>query len=380
VYSSLLGSDLREDALLSCYFFFGEETFLADQFVDQLKALLSGSSGEDLHVDRYYLEETKWSEVIDSARTAPFLFQPWRILVVKVPERRPGTDKGSWKRGGPANGEGKGARYLSHADQKIIGDFLAEPPARTVLVVVMPGKVRRNDAAVRFFSSLPKSSTLVREVKPLSQEAVGKWAERRAQTLGKSLTEGAKDRLYEFVGSDLRLLANEIEKLAVFVGEKRGIDEDDVSQATAWVRSYEAYELDDALTGADFEKGIAILGNLFSEGERPEMIVARLTTFFRNVLLAQTWLREKSRDREAIFQTFFPYLQKTHVDLYRRKYGAFFGMVEGLSRTDLNRVLRELQRADIRIKTSDADEKTTLETFLMEYCLMRARKKSTSRD
>jgi DNA polymerase-3 subunit delta len=379
VYSSFLSADLREDSLLACYFFYGEETFLADQFVDQLKDLLSGSSGEDLHVDRYYLEETKWSEVIDSARTAPFLFQPWRILVVKIPERRPGADKGSWKRGGPANGEGKGMKYLSHVDQKIIGDFLAEPPARTILVVIMPGKVRKNDPAVRFFSSLPKSSTLVREVKPFSQEAVGKWAERRAQALGKSLTEGAKDRLYEFVGSDLRLLTNEIEKLAVFVGEKRGIDEDDVGQATAWVRSYEAYELDDALTGADFEKGIAILGNLFSEGERPEMIVARLTTFFRNALLAQTWLREKSRDREAIFKTFFPYIQKTHVDLYRRKYAAFFGLVEGLSRTELNRTLRELQRADIRIKTSDADEKTTLEIFLMEYCLMRARKKSTSR-
>jgi DNA polymerase-3 subunit delta len=379
VYSSLLGSDLREDSLLACYFFFGEETFLADEFVDQIRALLSGAAGGDLHVDRHYLDEMKWSEVIDSARTAPFLFQPWRILVVKFPEKRPGADKGPWKRGGAANSEGRGPKHLSQADQKIVADFLADPAARTVLVVVMPGKVRKNDPAVRFFSSLPKAATLVREVKPFSREAVRKWAERRAQALGKSLTEGAKDRLYEFVGSDLRLLANEIDKLAVFVGEKRGIDEDDVSQATAWVRSYEAYELDDALTGAEFDRGIAILGNLFSEGDRPEMIVSRLTTFFRNVLLAQTWLREKSRDREAIFQTFFPYIQKTHADLYRRKYAAFFGLVEGLSRTELNRILQELQKADIRIKTSDADEKTTLETFLMEYCLMRARKKATSR-
>jgi DNA polymerase-3 subunit delta len=380
LYSSLLGSDLQEDNLLACYFFFGEETFLADEFVTDLKTLLSGAAGGDLHVDRHYLDETKWSDVIDSARTAPFLFQPWRILVVKIPEKRPGADKGSWKKGGPASGDARGPKYLNQADQKIIADFLAAPPARTVLVVVMPGKVRKNDPAVRFFSSLPKGSTLVREIKPLFREAVRKWAERRAQALGKSLTEGAKDRLYEFVGSDLRLLANEIDKLAVFVGEKRGIDEDDVSQATAWVRNYEGYELDDALTGADFEKGIAILGSLFSEGERPEMIVARLTMFFRNVLLAQTWLREKSRDREAIFQTFFPYIQKTHADLYRRKYAAFFGLVEGLTRTELNRILRELQRADVRIKTSDADEKTTLETFLMEYCLMRSRKKATSRD
>ena len=105
-------------------------------------------------------------------------------------------------------------------------------------------------------------------------------------------------------------MMNEVAKLAVFVGDKKGIEEDDVDQATAGQRSFQAYDLDDALAAADFAKGAAILNELFAEGERSEVIVGRLAGFFRNVLAAQTWLREKSRTKDEIFQTFFPYISK----------------------------------------------------------------------
>jgi DNA polymerase-3 subunit delta len=379
VYSPLLNIEIREEDLLAGYFFYGEETFLAEQFIDQLKDTLAAPGGEDFPVDRFYLDESKWMDIIDTARTMPFLFHAWRVIVVRIPERKAGSDKTGWRAGGGDTDETRGSRFLSEMDQKTIRAYFADPSARTTLVVIMTGKVRKTDAVVRFFSSLPKSAVMVREVKPLYYEAIRRWAEGKAQALGKSLTERAKFRLYEIVGSDLRLLANELEKLAVFVGERRGIDEGDVNQATGWLRTYETYELDDVLTNADFAKGVAVLSSMFSEGEKPEMIVARLATYFRNVLTAQTWLREKNMTRDEIFQHFFPYVKATQADFYRGKFNAFFSVVDGLTRSDLNSVIRELQKADIKIKTSDADEQTVLEVFLKEYCLMRNRKKSISR-
>jgi DNA polymerase-3 subunit delta len=380
VFSPLLNADIREDALAPCYFLYGEETFLADEFIDQLRETLAGPSGEDFHVDHFYLDETKWMDITDAARTAPFLFHSWRVIAVRVPERKPGGDKGSWKRGDADEDEVKTARFLGETDQKILREYCAEPQARTVLVVVMPGKVRKNDTVVRFFSSLPRSAVVIRELKPLYPNQLRSWADRKAQSLGKSLTAAAKDRLLEVVGSDLRLLGNELDKLAIFVGERRGIDEDDVNEATGWLRSFEVYELDEALAGADFGRGVAVLGNLFSEGERPEMIVARLATYFRNVLTAQTWLREKSRSRDEIFQHFFPYIKAGPGEFYRTKFNAFFSVVEGLSRSDLNSLLRGLSQADVKIKTSDADERTVLEIFLKSYALLRGRKESIARE
>jgi DNA polymerase III delta subunit len=192
-------------------------------------------------------------------------------------------------------------------------------------------------------------------------------ADDRARELGKTLTEGARRRLFELVGQDLRLTMNEIDKLAVFVGEKKGIEEADVNQATAGQRSYESYELDDALAAADFARGAAVLKDLLAEGERPEQILGRLAGFFRGVLMAQTWLLEKARTRDEIFQSLFPYISKSWGDLYRRKSGDFFGLVDGLTASELNALLDKLRLADIRLKSTDADPGTVFEIFLKEF-------------
>jgi DNA polymerase-3 subunit delta len=238
--------------------------------------------------------------------------------------------------------------------------------------------VRRDDAIVRFFSCLPKTALGTTEMKRLAAGALMRRAEDEARSLGKTLTEGARGRLFELLGQDLRLMQNEVRKLAVFVGDKKGIEARDVELATAGQRSFQAYELDDALAAADFAKGAAILRELFAEGERSEVILGRLAGFFRNVLAAQTWLREKSRTKEDIFQGFFPYISKSYGDLYRRKYDDFFGVVEGLSPAELNALLGKLRALDRTLKTTgakDAGEKILIETFLREFCL--ARKKRT---
>lgn len=378
MYSPLLGTELREENLLPGYFFYGEETFPADQFVDQLRELFSTGGDDEFRVERFYLEETRWMDIIDTARTVPFLFQRSRVLVVRMPERKDGGGRPGGK-GGASGDEDKGTKFLSAGEQKIIRDYFAAPAAKTVLIVIMPGKARKTDAVVKFFSSLPKASFLAKELKALYPENVKRWAERKAQSLGKALTEAAKTRLFEIIGSDLRLMDNEIEKLSVFVGDKRIIDDGDVDQATAWVRSFEVFDLEDVLMKADLERGLAVLKSLFDDGDSPELIVGRLAAFFRNVLAAQTWLRDKEKDQDAVFQSFYPYILKTHGDLYARKYNGFFAVVRGLAPKELDGILQELKRADIRVKTSDASPRIVIEAFLEGYCLLWEKKRAASR-
>ncbi|MGZ5468391.1 MAG: DNA polymerase III subunit delta [Candidatus Aminicenantales bacterium] len=368
------GDRLREETLLPGYFFFGEEDFLAEEFIEELEALLASSIGGEFHLTRMDLDEAKWRDIVDTARTAPFLFEPWRAIVVRIPERKAGPDK----KAGADGEDGKGTKYLSGLDQKILREYFADPPSRTIIAVIRAGHVRRDDAAVRFFQSLPKTAMSVLEMKRLSPLALMRRADEKARSLGKTLTEGARKRLFDLLGQDLRLMMNEVAKLAVFVGDKKGIEEGDVDQATAGQRSFQPYDLDDALAAADFAKGAAILNELFAEGERSEVIVGRLAGFFRSVLAAQTWLREKSRTKDEIFQTFFPYISKGWGDLYRGKYENFFGVVEGLSPAELNALLTKLRQLDRTIKTTsskDVGEKILFEAFLREFCL--ARKKRT---
>jgi DNA polymerase-3 subunit delta len=363
---------LRAETVLPGYLFFGEEDFLAEEFVEELRGVLADPAGGEFRLARLSLDETKWRDVVDTARTAPFLFEPWRVLVVRVPEKRTASDRGPERTAAAEGGEGRASKHLTATDQKILREYFADPPSRTVLVVVRAGKVRKDDALVRFFASLPKAAFSTIEMKRLSAAALLRRADARARELGKTLTGGARQRLFDLVGQDLRLTMNEIDKLAVFVGERKGIEEDDVNEATAGQRRFESYELDDALAAADFARGAAVVKDLLSEGERPEQILGRLAGFFRGLLLARTWLAEKAKTKDEVFQALFPYISKNWGDLYRRKYADFFGLVEGLAATDLDALLRELRQADVRLKTTDADPRTVFEIFLREFVQARA--------
>ncbi|MCK7525084.1 MAG: hypothetical protein MZV64_49500 [Ignavibacteriales bacterium] len=228
--------------------------------------------------------------------------------------------------------EGRGSRFLSALDQKILKEYFADPPPRTVVVVVRAGRYRRDDAVVRFFSSLPKAVVSVTEMKRLTEYALMRRADEQARALGKT--------------ADRRGQAAPVRP------PRPGPSPDDERGRPSWPSSSATRRgsrrttstgprpasaasrptsLDDALAAADFAKGAAILNDLFAEGERPELIVGRLAGFFRNVLAAQTWLREKSRTKDEIFQALLPLDPEGSGASTTDKSRDFFGVVEGLS-------------------------------------------------
>ena len=367
MFSKGLGKEIREEELAPGYFFYGEEGYLADLFVRELASLLAPGDAPDFRIDRYYLDETGWGEILDAARTMPFLFSPWRVIVVRAPERKPDADKGGEKE----------AKLVSEAEAKLLKRYFADPPSRTVIVINLPGKLRKGNAAVRVLSSLP--GVVAKDAKPLKEWEVGAWLDAKARSLGKALAPDAALRLLEIVGNDLRRLDNELEKLAVFVDEEKVISAGSVDRATAWVRDFNVYELDNALEKGDLRECLIVLDGLFKAGEKPEQILSRLSGFVRNVLAAKVWLSEKSRDRKEIFKKFYPQISETYRELYPRKYAEFFSIVDGLSMAEVGRLLESLTEADLRIKSTDADRRTALEAFLFEYCRLRKKTGAISR-
>ncbi len=127
---------LREDNLHACYFFYGEEPFLARQFIERIKEILIDKDGENNSIEKFRLEEHSWSEIIDVARTVPF-FTSRRLIIVEIPDAR-------------------GAK-LSATEEKLLNEYFQTSSTPTVMVVVFSGKVKKSSPLVKFFSSLPSS-------------------------------------------------------------------------------------------------------------------------------------------------------------------------------------------------------------------------------
>jgi DNA polymerase-3 subunit delta len=353
----LLNKDLAETDVASCYFLYGEETFLAQEFLSQLRELLLPPEAADTGLERFRLEETSWPEVIDVARTAPFLFSAWRVIALELPS----GDK-------TENGERRRTEVFSERDENLVRDYLRAPAGRTVLVVILPGRANPSRRIVAFFSAFPESAVVVRELKPLRGASLMAWIDRKLTPVGKAMGSEAKSRLVDLVGNDLDRLDKELDKLSTFIGDKRTIDEEDVDAAAGATKEREGWELGSALETGDLRRALTVLANFFAEGKAPQLILGILSGFFREILAAQDGLRS-GRDKSAIFRELRPYLRGGGPWLADRM-GEFFSSVQGLSPQALTECLESLGRIDRRIKTSDASDatvRTEIEAFLIDF-------------
>jgi DNA polymerase III delta subunit len=351
MYSSLFGKEIDEKALHPCYFFYGEEPFLADEFIEELKRALISPDDQGYNIEKCSLEDQSWMEIIDLARTVPFFFSSSRVIAVNLPP-------------------GKGER-LSSTEEKILKDYFSSPSDHTALVVVHPGKLRRSAPIFRFFSSFPSALVYVKELKPLKGRNLFSWMGRKLSLLGKRATQDAMARLAELTGNDLTRVNNELEKISTFVGDKEIIELDDVNAVSGWIKSFYEWEIVDNLEKADLEKSLIVLDNLFKESVRPEFIIGLTAKFFRDIFLAKLWLKEKEKDKKAIFKELRPQIQERFGNFYTTKFRSFFSAVDRISMHDLDDIFSLIKKIDEKVKTSDLNPHTMLEGFLFKYCQMR---------
>jgi len=351
VYSFLLNKEIKEENLLPCYFFYGEETFLADQFIQEIKEALISPDNQEYELEKFSLGESTWVEIIDLARTIPVFFSPWRIISVEIPEEK--------------------KENLSSNEKKILKDYFFSSLAKTTFVITYCGRIRKSESLLKFFTSFPPSMVCVKELKPLQAKSLYAWMDRKLSLEGKSATLEAKRRLAEIKGKSLRSLDNELEKLMTFIDEKKVIELDDVNQVSGWARTFVEWEFSSSLEKANFKQSLMVLNNLFKEGVRSEYILGITANFFRDIFLAKLWLKEKNKDRKEIFRELRPHITEKFGGFYRTKFMEFFSLVESIPQKELNRILEELKKIDFSVKTSGASCQILLESFLFDFCCLR---------
>jgi DNA polymerase-3 subunit delta len=354
VTSRLLGGEIREDRLSPCYVFYGEEIYLAEQFVEQVRTLLLNPDAQPFNLERFDLEEAGWAEILDVARTAPFLFVPWRIVFVTARE--------------------ESKIKLSASDERLIREYCQSPAQKTILVAVIPGRGRKTHPLVKLFSSLRSGVVVHKELKPLKERDVYSWIGETLAQSGKVITAEAQERLFDVVGNGLRRIDNELKKILAYTSDRRVIDIQDVLDVCDWGREFAGWELVSSLEKADYPQSLVVLTHLFRDRAEPEYVLGTIAGLFRDLLLARLWLWE-NRDRKEIFAFLRPRIQESWFN-YQAFFRGFFELAESFSDDELNRLIGRLERIDILIKTSDVPAEAMIQGFIFEYCRRRPRRKS----
>ena len=141
---------------------------------------------------------------------------------------------------------------ISKKDVEKINAYLSSPSQNSVFIMLHDGLMKK-DAKEKF--QVPKQISL-----DIRESEIPYWIKQRVRMKNMEISDEAADYLIGITGTDLGLLAAEIEKISL-IGKKR-IEIPDIADIVAGGRTYSAFDLVNALNMKNAEKVFRIYKTL----------------------------------------------------------------------------------------------------------------------
>jgi len=200
------------------------------------------------------------------------------------------------------------------------------------------------------------------------------------RSVGKAMTPGGFEALYEKAGGSLRNFSNELEKVITFVGERHEILADDVEEASEKTRQDPIYELGNAIGERATGRALSLLDSLLKANFFPLQILSAAINQVRKLLLARDFIRseygggwKQGLSYRAFQKAVWPEMEKREPDFLTSKAHPYV-IYKTLQHSDnytveeLATALEILLDADIRLKTSAHDARVVLEHAMLRIC------------
>ena len=344
-------SEVKERKLKSGYLFIGDEAFFRKRCREAVLSFLIPSDMREFALYDFDLAETEVIEVLDRART-PSLMAPFQVFFVR----------------GVKELYGRGSH---DAEFEAIKDYFDNPNPDALIIFVadhvsIPADPRRmemtdRDRYERIKETLGQYCNVVELARVEEGEAV-KWITEQAAQDGVKVDADASRELVDALGGDMMLVSNELEKLVLFVGEKKRITLGDVETMVLAAKQRTLYELTDAISAKDRVKALQVLDAILSTADGEEAAIGHLymlaKTFRQMLVIFERKVRDSRMLWQALWQGFrVPPFAAEDIIRQARRYQ---------SRRELTRALRLIARADLALRSNPTSKRMVLENLVLE--------------
>ncbi len=330
-YEDLLSSLARKE-FKPVYLLYGEEDFLVEEAARAvINAALSKDeppSGEPrggergFNLDILYGSDADAKDVVSHASSFPMMAER-RVVVVREVEK------------------------LSNAE--LLAHYCENPSPTTCFVMTCV----KPDMRKKMFAQAKKRGMAV-EFKPLWDNQVPGWIARKVKKDRREIQPQAAEMLAAYVGTSLREISNELEKLYIYLGEKNVIAVDDVTAVVGVSKEFSVFELQWAIGAKDVRKATEIMERMIEMGESPIMMVVMLTRFFQSL-----WKLSDLRRRNVPQNQ---YGQQTGIWSFMDRYLQTLSLY---SPSQIENAFLLLSDVDEKLKSTQTDEKLLMQTLIV---------------
>jgi len=344
-------AEVAGNKLRPAYVFIGDEVFFRDHCRQALIRHLVPDDLRDFSLHDLDLSEVSVAEVLDRART-PSLMAPFQVFFIR-------GVKSLYGRGSHKEEFAAIETYVKDSNPAAVLIFVADH-------VSIPSDVRRmdmndKDRYDRIRETLGEYCGMVELARVEESDGI-RWIVEKAQQEQVKVDQDAARELVDALGADMMLVSSELEKLLLYVGEKKRVTLGDVETMVLAAKQRSLYELTDAISAKDKVKALAVLDAVLSTSDGDDAAIGHLYMLARTFRQMMVILEKNVRDTRAIWQALWqgfrvPPFAAEDIIRQARRYK---------SRRELSRALKLIARADMALRSSPPSKRLILEHLVMQ--------------
>lgn len=325
--------NLKKGNISSVYLLAGTEQYIIEDTIQQIVNYSLLEEEREFNLSKYDMKEHPIEHAIEEAYTFPF-FGEKRVVIITDAYFFTATKEKS---------------NVEH-DLKQLEAYLQQPSPETVFIIVCP------------YEKLDERKKLVKLAKkvgeyvsgdPLNERDLKLWILDRAKENNVNIVEEAAERLIELTSANMMMMASEIKKLSLYVGDGETISKTIVEKLVPRSLEQNIFALVDGVMKKEINKAWKIYLDLLKQKEEPIKIIALMARQFR-ILYQVKQLAAQGYSQKQIASKIkqHPYTVKLAL-----------GQIRSFQDEELLSFLDELATIDFEIKTGKIDKNLAVELF-----------------
>lgn len=305
------------------FFLYGDEEYLREEAATRVIDAYVEASTRDFNFDHLYGSDVT-AEHLASLLATPPMMAEYRVIALRD------------------------AQGLSNRAREVVEAVSAQVPAGLILVVTA---AIPQASKAKFYSNLQKSAVSVEFASVDAMDLPGWLVTHARDANGLDLEIDAARALASAIGSQLGVLASELEKLASYVGDRSSVTLEDVKAVGGYIPRADRWAWFDLVGEKRFAEALRMLPTLLETGENGVGLVIGITSQILRIGLVT------AGGKEALERHLKPY--------QRWLAGRVVPQARSWTTSEVDDAIQELLRTDRLLKSTSLTDRQAIEEMLL---------------
>ena len=325
-----LKAAIKENQLSGLYIFHGEETFLQQHYLSQMKKQLIEDLTESFNFHKLTVETFDVQTFADAVENLPMMAEHTMVWVDEIDLFK-----------------------LPEADRNKLAEVFSDIPEYCTVIFTYETTPWKPDKRLKKFWEAVNANAKIVEFPKQEQRDLIPWVARHFASQKKNISSELCAYLIEITGGTMTALAGEIAKISAYSGADT-IVRSDINAVTEPVLDAVAFRMTDYLTQGQYGPALLELRRLMKMQEEPIRVLGAIGKQFRSLGVART-LEDHGRPASELsqLQGISEYAAKKTMQTARKLSAAFCA-----------RILELIMDTDRAMKTSLDDNERLLEVLI----------------